>query len=81
MQAGGEEHEQSKLLPHFEPPVQPAGESGVLCSPDQLDVRRNDAGSVAGGQEGQSVQGEGLVQGVHRNVVPPVPVPGSVTPD
>ena len=81
MQARREEHQESELLPHLEPPVQPAREFGILGAPDELDVGCNHPRRVARGQESQCVHREGLVQGFHGDVVPATPVPGTVSPD
>lgn len=40
MHAGHPKHEESELLPHLEPVIQPLGETAVLSPSPQLDVRR-----------------------------------------
>ena len=80
METGREKHEKPELLPHLEPPVEPVREPGVLGAPVQLDIGCYHPREVAHGQHLDRVHREGLVQGVHGEVVPTVPVPTPVAP-
>ena len=80
MKTGRKEHEEAKLLPHLEPPVEPVREPGVLGAPVQLDVGCDHPREVAHGQHLDRVHGQSLVQCVHGEVVPTVPVPTPVAP-
>ena len=80
MKTGRKEHEQSQLLSHLEPSVQPVGKSRVFGAPDDLNPGGNHAGQVAGGQHGDGVDGEGLVERVHGEEMEPFPMPASIAP-
>ena len=80
METCREKHEKPELLPHLEPPVEPVRESRVLGAPVQLDVGSDNPRKIAHGQQLDGVHREGLVQCVHGEVVPTVPVPTPVAP-
>ena len=68
-----EQHEETQLLPHLEPVVQPGGEPGVLGSSEYLDPARQHPGQVAESQGDESVDCQGLVHVVHGDVIPEMP--------
>ena len=80
METGREKHEKPELLPHLEPPGEPVREPRVLGAPIQLDVGCDHPREVAHGQHLDRVHRQSLVQCVHGEVVPTVPVPTPVAP-
>ena len=80
METCREKHEEPELFPHLEPFVKPVREPGVLGASVELDVGGDHPREVAHGQQLDGVHGESLVEGVHWEVVPSLPVPTSVAP-
>lgn len=70
MKTGRKEHEEAKLLPHLEPPVEPVGEPGVLGAPEQLDVGGQHPGEIAHGQQLDGMHSQRLVQVLHWHIFP-----------